>query len=128
MNKILTALPRQTLSAIIQLKTGHGYFNSYLVRIPNSGVISNACSCSSTSQTPEHLLLSCSNYKVQRKELKRALKKELGNLPLTIPILLYTTKGLKALAIFLSSTQIATRARQNQDQAHRNIGWGRLEK
>jgi len=48
-SKALDLLPRSITSTITQLRTGHGYFNSYLVRIPNSGVLLKRCNCSQLS-------------------------------------------------------------------------------
>ena len=123
-NKIMAQLPKQVISAITQLKTGHGFFNSYLAKIPNSGVISTKCSCSPARQTPEHLLLNCKLYKSER----RQLKKDLGKFPLTTAMVLHTSIGLKALITFLTTTKIATRHGRTDEQGSRSgTGWGRLE-
>src|SRR2546421_3268071 len=123
-NKIMAQLPKQVISAITQLKTGHGFFNSYLAKIPNSGVISTKCSCSPARQTPEHLLLNCKLYKSER----RQLKKDLGKFPLMTAMVLHTSIGLKALITFLTTTKIATRHGRTDEQGSRSgTGWGRLE-
>src|SRR6266513_2014358 len=70
----------------------HGYFNSYLERIPSSEVKSPHCTCGRKHQTPEHLLY-CSLYKKERKEMARSLKP----IPLTKTTVLHTRKGIKVL-------------------------------
>src|SRR5690606_3570119 len=39
---------------LTQLRTGHGYFNSYLARIPTSNVESTACPCCYEVNTDPH--------------------------------------------------------------------------
>ena len=122
--KPLDLLPRNMTSTIVQLRTGHGYFNSYLGRIPNSGVLLKRCNCSPTPQTPKHLILECKFYRDQRKKLKESLK----GLPLYISTVLYSSRGIKALAEYISNTRIATRPNSSENQSYnRRIGWGRLD-
>ena len=50
-----------TWSSYIQLKLGHGYFKSYLKRLPAYN--SDRCDCNnSLVQSPAYLLLECSKY------------------------------------------------------------------
>ena len=100
---ILT-LPRRTLSAYIQLKTGKGYLRSHLKRINKTA--SNRCfRCSSRQQQDtKHLLLECKAYRKQRRQLRNALY---GHPP-TLHMLFYTTRGQKALKTFLATTEICT--------------------
>ena len=86
-------LSRHQVATLTQLRTGHGYFNSYLERIPSSEVKSPHCTCGRKHQTPEHLLLYCSLYKKERKEMARSLKP----IPLTKTTVLHTRKGIKVL-------------------------------
>jgi hypothetical protein len=122
--KALDMLPRPMTSTIVQLRTGHGYFNSYLARIPNSGVQLKRCNCSPTPQTPKHLILDCKFYQEQRKKLKKDLK----GMPLSQSLVLHTSRGIQALAEYLSNTRIATRPNSSENPLYnRTIGWGRLD-
>ena len=127
-HKVVSKFSRKAASTITQLRTGHGHFNSYLAGIPSSGVISKKCSCGTPNQDPRHLLLLCRNFKTERREMK----KELKGLPLTLPILLYTKRGLSVLPKFLSTTGVATRLwRLGKEKDHveswsSRIGWGRI--
>ena len=129
-------LSRHQVATLTQLRTGHGYFNSYLQRIPSAEVASAFCTCGRKHQTPEHLLLYCPLYSKERKEMARALKP----IPLTKTTVLYTLKGTKALTTFLQSTNVATRQwilRGSQENSPdedvgnngwrgERVGWGRL--
>ena len=44
-------------SAFMQLKMGHGYFKSYLVRLPDYST--DRCFVCGTRENPEHLILHC---------------------------------------------------------------------
>ena len=121
-NKILQSLPRRINSSITQLRTGHGYFNNYLYKIPNSGILTKYCNCRQAIQTPKHLLLECRLYRKERAELKKKLK----SLPFYLNTILYTNIGLEHLEAFLISTQIATRPDSSVQQNSLNIGWGRI--
>jgi hypothetical protein len=94
--------PRKLSSAFFQLKLGHGYLKSYLFRIGKAD--SPLCSCGA-KQTAEHLLLSCKWLKEERKVLTR----DLDSKPLTLPLLLHTSLGIKATLAFISRTQVGTR-------------------
>src|SRR5438309_977118 len=100
-------LSRHQVATLTQLRTGHGYFNSYLERIPSSEIKSPHCTCGRKHQTAEHRLLYCSLYKKERKlkEMARSLK----TIPLTKTTVLHTLKGIKVLMTFLQSTNVATR-------------------
>ncbi|RDL32487.1 uncharacterized protein BP5553_08943 [Venustampulla echinocandica] len=93
---------REIASAFYQLKLGHGYLKSYLFRLDRSN--SDLCRCGKR-ETPEHLLLSCSEYKGARS----ALKSELRGVRLTLPLLLHTKVGIAATINFLKETKIVTR-------------------
>jgi len=45
-DKIFQTDNRTLISTVTQLRTGHGYFNSYLSKIPTSDVEDRGCSCS----------------------------------------------------------------------------------
>ncbi|EKG18611.1 hypothetical protein MPH_04146, partial [Macrophomina phaseolina MS6] len=63
---------RETASAFYQLKTGHGYFRSYLHRFNHAE--DDGCPCSGTAkQTPKHLLLECPLYRTERLSVKNTV-------------------------------------------------------
>ena len=93
---------RELASAFYQLKLGHGYNRAYLHRIGKAD--SPLCTCGA-KQTPEHLLISCQRYRKDRK----LLCEELDTNHLNLPLLLHTTKGIKATLAFISRTRVATR-------------------
>ncbi|EGE07676.1 hypothetical protein TEQG_08765 [Trichophyton equinum CBS 127.97] len=88
-----------------QLKLGHGYFRSYLRRLPRYN--SQACQACEGNQkeTPTHLLLLCSSYKEPRERLKREKKIQEWNLK----YIFQTKKGKQWLLSYLIETKIATR-------------------
>ena len=98
----LLEVPRKHQGAYIQLKTGIGYFKSYLFKIGRAE--DNRCfgGCIAR-QTPRHLLLECKRYKEERQKMIKRLKA-----PLTLQQLLNTKRGKKALAGYLMETGIAT--------------------
>ena len=85
-------------STIIQLKLGHGYFKSYLVRLSNW--VSDICSFCSCEENPEHLLLNCTRFNKERKEIKTELNIELVNMK----FLFNTQLGLKFLIKFIEKS------------------------
>jgi hypothetical protein len=125
--------PRGNTSQMIGIRTGHGYFRSYLARIPSSKIATEDCFCGAARQTPKHLLLECKLYKQGREKMKKA-----GNFRrLAIPLLLHTKKGLEVVSNFLSTHRIGTRswiyrsASEDDDPDSRRwdgleVGWGRL--
>ena len=98
-----TKLPntdQTTASTIHQLHLEHGYFKSYLIRLPTYD--STRCHCSEPQQTAKHLLLGCSLYKKERE--RAGIQRET-----TLQGLLFTQKGITALTDFIQETWIATR-------------------
>src|SRR5204863_1492138 len=61
-------LKKQTWSVYMQLKLGHEYFRSYLVRF--SSYSSNRCFTCDIKEDSDHLILHCKNTKYIREELK----------------------------------------------------------
>ncbi|KKA16684.1 hypothetical protein T310_9703, partial [Rasamsonia emersonii CBS 393.64] len=97
-------LTKQLWSSIIQLKLGHGYFRSYLVRLPayNSGTC-NLCQ-TNQEQTPYHLLFHCPAYRdIRYRAFSRVDRKDY-NL-----FYLFSKDGQESLVEFLKETKIATR-------------------
>ncbi len=60
--------PKKLQSAFFQLKLGKGYFKSFSKTIGKDKKGRCFRECNSI-QTPKHLLLDCSLYKVERKEM-----------------------------------------------------------
>jgi ribonuclease HI len=95
---------KQAWSTYVQLKLGHGYFKSYLVRLP--GYDTDQCLECKTKQSPEHLILSCKAYREEQKIMRRTAGfKE----RLTLRLIMNTERGRIALFDYLKETQIATR-------------------
>ena len=95
-------------STIVQLRTGHGYFNSYLSSMKSSArkkIPFPRYNCRAPRQTPEHLLLYCVRFKEERK----ALRKAVGKLPWRLQTVLYTPVGLAAAIAFIQQTGVAKR-------------------
>jgi ribonuclease HI len=123
---------RTLTSQILYLRTGHGFFKSYFKQIRNTHT---RCKCNSQNQTAEHLLIECSIYENET----RQLESDLDGLPLTRYILLHTQQGLKSATNYLQSTQIGTRklftdieeADIEDDDVTRwhrtDVGWGQLD-
>ena len=87
----------------MQLKLGHGYFKSYLVRLPE--YITDKCFVCGTKENPEHLILHC---KATRK-IRDQLKQELDIKEFSLKNLFSTERGQEFLIKFLEKTQISTR-------------------
>ena len=101
-------------STITQLKLSHGYFKSYLHRLPNyeSDLCYSTCYC---KQDVRHILLACKFYRAEQREMTSSLYP----LPVTLKTLFCTKEGQKALNIYLMKTKVATRRwilGQDQDQ------------
>jgi ribonuclease HI len=104
----IPSLHRYDSSTIVQLRTGHGYFNSYLASVKSTAqktIRFMHCQCGAPNQTPEHLLLYCIRYNPARKQLRDAIHP----LRLSLPNLLHTPVGLKGLIAFLQETKVAKR-------------------
>src|SRR4030095_1251827 len=90
-------------STYIQLKLGHGYFKSYLKRLPDFD--SDKCDCNNqNTESPAHLLLECSKYQTARLKLRERLK-----INLSLKNLLTTKAGISAVCDFLIETKMARR-------------------
>ena len=102
---LLIKASRLVWSLYIQLKLGHGYFKSYLKRLPSYN-FDNKCDCNDISiQSPAHLLLSCSKYQAAREKMKDFLKIS----DISLKILFTKREGILAILNFLKETQIARR-------------------
>ena len=93
---LFTTCKRPTIATVIQLRTGHGFFNSYLFEKPNNTVTTRYCTCTRGNiQTPDHLLMHCRNYE----DLRRPGDEETG--PLTVTTLQNNPRHLPHLLQFL---------------------------
>jgi hypothetical protein len=103
-----TTLPRKLSSAILGLRTGHGYFLDCLAQPPTDTYPSRNCTCRlHPPQTPKHLILSCPEHRTAQEILRRDLK--LGCLTRPhLSTILHTAAGCKALATFISASKVAT--------------------
>ena len=90
-------------STFLQMKIEHGYFKSYLYRLP--AYESNQCNeeCNEI-QTPEHLLLHCCHYVNEQKEMKNNMK-----ISITLRTLFNTNEDIKNVLNFIKITRICTR-------------------
>ena len=94
---------REIASSFFQLKLGHGYFKSYLAKLGYSK--NDRCSCGG-KETPEHLLLSCRELRVQQRELYEGL-----GCRASLRVLLHTKVGVEKTLEFIKKTKVATRKR-----------------
>ena len=94
---------KQIFSSYFQLKSGHGYFKSYLNRAPDSYL--DICFIYNTKENPEHLLLHCKRYSSIRSRIKA--EKQLNQL--SLKILFSSKQGEDFLFKYVRQTGIATR-------------------
>jgi ribonuclease HI len=131
-----TTLPCKLSSAILGLRTGHGYFLDCLTQPPTDTYPSRNCTCPlHPPQTPKHLLQSCPEYRTARETLRRDLK--LGCLTRPhLSTILRSTAGCRALATFISASKVTTtewaHSKLNNRRTERDpplsltTGWGTL--
>ena len=105
--KTITA--KRTYAALNQLKLGHRYFRSYLIRTPNCE--SDRCFNSyRAKQTPEHLLMSCRTYRLERQSIIRIAKQyKDGPGPLKFAHLFKNATIVNEILKYLQKIEIATR-------------------
>src|SRR6266496_3927223 len=102
-NAYKKTVKKKIWSAFIQLKLGHGYFKSYLVRLPE--YTTNRCFICGTKKNPEHLILHCKITQFVREELKQ----EFDIKEFSLKNLFNTRQEQEFLYKFLEKTQISTR-------------------
>jgi hypothetical protein len=102
-NAYKKTVKKKVWSAFMQLKMGHGYFKSYLIRLPNYST--NKCFVCGTKETPEHLILHCKATAAIREELKQ----EFDIKEFSLKSLFSTKLGQEFLFNFIEKTQISTR-------------------
>ena len=119
--KLITGSDQTTASTIHQLRLGHGYFRSFLIRLPSYD--STQCQCSERVQNVKHLLLGCRLYQDERRHA--GITRET-----TLHSLLFTPRGVTALQDFIQRTGVATRQwllqRTDGREGGDEWGWGRL--
>ena len=93
---------KRTWSSYIQLKIGHGFFKSYLKRLPNYKLAEYFCH-KNTIQNPTYLILECSEYRADR---VKAFEK-LNNNQKSIKYLFNTKIDKEKLFKFLKKIKIA---------------------
>lgn len=107
-DQIFATNNRPFVSAVTQLRTGHGYFRSYLHRIPNNQINTPTCFCNTNQhQTPKHLILKCPKFRKARSEMQ-SIATQIPKLRLHT--LLYTNSGLQGLEHFFKATGIGTQS------------------
>jgi len=103
-NQNLKNINRLQFSTFIQMKLGHGYFKSYLNRLPDYDSDKCHWPCHQR-QTPEHLLTTCCHFKHEQLVLRRKLE----SLPPGIRTLFTIKEGIQAVLQFLKETKVGTR-------------------
>ena len=109
-------------SRLIQIRSGHGFFNAYLARIPTTTVLTPQCPCGNSSQTAEHIVLYCKRYREPR-------RRHLQSLIVTGPdgnrwIDIYSKLGTQQLLLFLRDSDACLRP---QRALNRIPGMGDIE-
>lgn len=97
-------IDKLTIALMMQLKLGHGFFKSYLVRLFTYDTKKCNGECNYT-QDPEHLLIKCRWFQDEKSKLIKQMKP----LPTTLQTLFGTNEGIKNLTEFLKITRVATR-------------------
>jgi hypothetical protein len=73
LNRLLSNLPRNESSLLVQLRTGHGPLNAHLARIRSTD--SPLCPrCHTEPETAKHVLLYCTHYSDARHTLRTKAK------------------------------------------------------
>jgi len=86
---------------LTQCRTGHGYIGEFYAQIvPDENV---DCPCGERFQTREHILRECPRYERHRDILRKVSR------DVSLPEILSTKKGIKALSDFLINTGAFTK-------------------
>ena len=89
------------------MKIGHGYFKSYLHRLPDYDSQKCHDTCNKNQTSLHLLIIVCQHFKAQQSELKKQLKSI--SLSYTARVLFITKKEIKTTLLFLRKTKVATR-------------------
>ncbi len=95
---------KHVISTIMQLKLEHDYFKSYLIRLSNYDRKKCNENCHFV-QNPEHLLLNCRHFIIERSKFINNMKSQ----NFTLKTLFETKKDIENLKIFLINIEIVTR-------------------
>ena len=98
-----TNTSRHTVFQLLSLRTGHGFFKSYLKKIKAKDITTSKCNCGHPNQTVDHLLLYCPIYQRQRKKML----KRVGSTRVKRWDLLYNQRNIPHTLEFLQSIGIA---------------------
>jgi ribonuclease HI len=109
----LASASKHDSARVIQIRSGHGYFNSYLSNIPTSSVLSSGCPCGNPRQTAEHLVLYCTRFKQARLLHLREWIVESPGRERWMDI--YCRKGTQALLSFVKATSLCLRPQTAAD-------------
>ena len=126
-NQPLARGTKQDFSTIIQLKLGHGYFKSYLKRLPKYQNDFCFPACRRT-QDSRHLIMNCKVYRQEQKEFKQEILKT--TVPWNLEAILTLKEGQRILSQYLRKTKIATRKwilGEAIEKEEREEEWVRIE-
>ena len=95
---------RETFGRLVQCRTGHAYTGEFRRTFIPLAPEPTTCPCDNeTPETREHIIRDCPRYNQQREVLKKA------STDITLPEILGTPKGIKALTEFLQKSGAFTR-------------------
>jgi hypothetical protein len=95
---------REVFGRLVQCRTGHAYTGEFRRTFLPLSPDPNTCPCDNeTPETRTHIICECPRYNQYRKILEKASKHT------SLPVLLGTDKGIKALAKFLLRSGAFTR-------------------
>lgn len=107
LDPMFATAPKRNSSRVVQVRSGHGYFNSYLFDKSRSQIQTPGCPCGNRRQTPEHLVLHCLRYKAARRQfLWPLIIRDHTDTPW---LDVYSRKGTQALLEFLEATSLCLR-------------------
>ena len=112
-NQALAKASKRDSARVVQIRSRHGYFNTYLSAIPNSSISTPSCPCGNPRQTPEHLVLYCTRYKQARRQFLQEWITQDANGSRWMNI--YCRKGTQALLSFLGATSLCRRPQTASD-------------
>lgn len=97
--KLVSPLPRNQASLLIQLRTGHAPLQAHLHRIHRADS-PNCPHCEDRPETVRHFLIECPHYRVARTRLSNTLRRN----AFSLPHLLSTQRAVKPLMRYVIAT------------------------
>jgi ribonuclease HI len=92
---------REVFGRLIQCRTGHAYTGEFRRSFIPLSPDPSTCPCDNvTHETRTHIICECPRYNQHRKLLKKASRH------LSLPVILGTNKGIKALAEFIKNSDV----------------------